>query len=156
MKRFVWYPIIGRYYGRCLRRDFGRAAQVTQAIYGSVLISSYDFAGFFQPVAAAPAISEVKAGRAVPMKFSLGGDFGLSVIQTGFPTSVRVECPANTPISVVEATSTAGAGWLSYDAGSQRYNYVWKTEDSWAGTCRTFDMTLNDGSSHQAMFRFVR
>jgi putative transposase len=29
-------------------------------------------------------------------------------------------------------------------------------QDSWTGTCRTFDMTLNDGRSHQAMFRFVR
>jgi hypothetical protein len=36
------------------------------------------------------------------------------------------------------------------------YNYVWKTEHSSAGTCRTFDMTLTDGSSHQAMFRFIR
>jgi hypothetical protein len=43
---------------------------------------------------ATPAVSEVKAGRAVPMKFSIGGDYGLSVTQTGSPTSVRVEfCP---------------------------------------------------------------
>lgn len=30
------------------------------------------------------------------------------------------------------------------------------SDGSWAGTCRTFDTTLNDGSSHQALFRFVR
>lgn len=149
------YTTSGRYLTTLAIRD-NAGGEAFAAAEQAVLISSYDFAGFFQPVAAAPAISEVKAGRAVPMKFSLRGDFGLSVIQTGFPTSVRVQCPANTPISVVEATSTAGAGSLSYDAASQRYNYVWKTEDSWAGTCRTFNMTLNDGSSHQAMFRFVR
>lgn len=38
---------------------------------------------------------------------------------------------------------------------AQTYNYVWKTEHSWAGTCRTFDMTLNDGGSHHAMFGFA-
>lgn len=56
----------------------------------------------------------------------------------------------------MSGTSTAGAGTLSYDVATQTYNDVWKTEDSWAGSCRTFNMTLNDGSSHQAMFRFVR
>ncbi|MBO1268115.1 PxKF domain-containing protein [Arthrobacter cavernae] len=121
-----------------------------------VTVSAYDFAGFFQPVAAAPAISEVKAGRAVPMKFSLGGDYGLNIIAAGSPTSFQVGCPANTPVSVAEATSTAGAGSLSYDPASGRYSYVWKTESTWAGSCRTFDMVLDDGSSHQAMFRFVR
>jgi hypothetical protein len=63
---------------------------------------------------------------------------------------------SNTPVNAVEPTSTAGAGTLGYDAATQTYNYVWKTEDSWAGTCRSFDLVLNDGSSHQAMFRFVR
>jgi hypothetical protein len=28
-------------------------------------------------------------------------------------------------------------------------------QGSWAGTCRTFNMTLNDGSSHPAMFKVV-
>lgn len=98
----------------------------------------------------------VKAGRAVPMKFTLGGDYGLNILKSGSPTSVRVECPANTPVSAVEPTSAPGAGTLSYDAAAQTYNYVWKTEGSWSGTCRSFDMTLNDGSSHQTMFKFLR
>lgn len=128
--------------------DFAAADQV-------VTVSKYNFTGFFRPVAEAPAINEVKAGRALPMKFSLGEDYGLNVIKAGSPTSARVVCPVNTPVSAVEATSTPGAGSLTYDASSLTYNYVWKTEASWAGTCRTFDMTLIDGSSHQAMFRFV-
>lgn len=53
-------------------------------------------------------------------------------------------------------TLSQGTAPLTYDAATQRNNYVWKTQDSWAGTCRTFDKTLNDGGSHQAMFRFVR
>ncbi|WP_427008284.1 PxKF domain-containing protein [Pseudarthrobacter sp. H2] len=58
------------------------------------------------------------------------------------------------PVRVVPDDARAGS--LGFDPAAQTYNDVWKTEASWAGTCRTFDMTLNDGSSHQAMFRFVR
>jgi hypothetical protein len=56
----------------------------------------------------------------------------------------------------VETTSTAGAGTLTYDAATDAYNYVWKTESNWSGTCWTFNMTLADGSPHKATFRFVR
>lgn len=149
------YAHAGRYLTTLAIKDNGGGEDFDAADH-VVMISEYSFAGFYQPVAAAPAISEVKAGRAVPMKFSLGGDYGLDVVAAGSPTSYQVECPANTAVSVVEATTTAGAGSLSYDVPSGTYNYVWKTESSWAGTCRTFDMILDDGSSHQAMFRFVR
>ena len=149
------YATAGKYLSTLAIRDNADGEAFASAEQ-SVTISSYDFTGFFQPVAAAPAISEVKAGRAVPMKFSLGGDYGLSIIKSGSPTSVLVECPTNTPVSAVELTSTPGAGTLSYDGATQTYNYVWKTEGSWAGTCRMFNMTLNDGSSHQSTFRFIR
>lgn len=149
------YTTAGKYLTTLAIRDNAGGEAFTSAAH-SVTISRYDFAGFFAPVAAAPGISEVKAGRALPMKFSLGGDYGLGVIGAGSPTSVRVECPANTPSSAVEPASTAGAGTLSYEGDTQTYNYVWKTEDSWAGTCRTFTLTLDDGSAHQAMFKFVR
>ena len=36
---------------------------------------------------------------------------------------------------------------LSYDAASQRYHYVWKTNKAWAGTCRQLIVTLVDGST---------
>lgn len=96
--------------------------------------------------------SEVKAGRAVPMKFH-PGRLRPQHHPGWIPHLRLVECPASMPVSAVEPTSTDGAG--SCDAAAQLYNYVWKTEHSWAGTCRTFDMTLNDGSSHQAMFGFA-
>lgn len=61
-----------------------------------------------------------------------------------------------TPVSAVEATTTASVGSLSYDAATGTYNYVWKNEASWAGTSRTFTMVLDDGTTHQVMYRFVR
>jgi hypothetical protein len=31
---------------------------------------------------------------------------------------------------------------------------VWKTASTWAGTCRTFTLALDDGSSDVAKFKF--
>ena len=49
---------------------------------------------------------------------------------------------------------TAGGSSLIYDAANDRYNYVWKTESSWAGMCRQLIVRLNDGSERVAFFKF--
>jgi len=50
--------------------------------------------------------------------------------------------------------SPAGGSSLSYDAESDTCTYVWKTEGSWAGTCRQLIVRLNDGSERVAFFKF--
>jgi lysophospholipase L1-like esterase len=115
---------------------------------------AYQFAGFFSPVNNMPTINSMNAGRAVPIKFSLGGDFGLAVVAQGSPTSVAVDCGTQAAVDEVEQTLTAGASSLSYDPVADQYSYVWKTKDSWAGTCRKFTMKLDDGTSHSALFKF--
>ena len=56
----------------------------------------------------------------------------------------------------VEETVTAGASSLQYDPASAQYIYVWKTDKSWANTCREFDLRLKDGSGRKASFHFAR
>jgi hypothetical protein len=102
----------------------------------------------------APALNLMTAGRAVPMKFSLGGDFGLNILQAGSPTSVPVTCDTGAVLAEVETTTTAGSSGLSYDAATGTYTYVWKTDKAWAGSCRMFQLTLNDGTSHTAVFKY--
>jgi hypothetical protein len=41
-------------------------------------------------------------------------------------------------------------------AEGDKYTYVWKTSSAWAGTCRKFVLTLADGTSHAALFKFVK
>ena len=43
---------------------------------------------------------------------------------------------------------------LHYDATTDQYIYVWKTDKTWAGTCRRFILTLTDGTVHEAYFQF--
>lgn len=113
----------------------------------------YAFSGFFSPVDNLPTLNEVKAGRSIPVKFSLGGNQGLNIIAAGYPVSQQVACNGNLPVDVIEQTTTANQG-LTYDAASGQYNYVWKTQSSWAGTCRQFTLRLTDGTEHVALFKF--
>jgi hypothetical protein len=112
----------------------------------------YNFTGFFQPVDNLPTLNSVNAGRGIPVKFSLSGNKGLAIFATGSPYSVQYNCGTGVGIDL-EETVTAGGSSLTYSGGDQ-YIYVWKTESSWAGTCRQLNVELNDGSVHQANFKF--
>jgi hypothetical protein len=114
----------------------------------------YDFAGFFSPVDNLPTLNSVNAGRAIPVKFSLAGDQGLDIFEAGYPKSQQIACDSGALEDGVEETVTAGASTLTYDAASDRYTYVWKTEKAWAGTCRQLVLKLDDGTFHRANFKF--
>jgi uncharacterized repeat protein (TIGR01451 family) len=112
----------------------------------------YNFTGFFSPVANYPTLNAVNAGRAIPVKFSLSGNKGLNIFTANNPYSTSLNCGTNDP--GVDVTETLNAGGSSLSYGPDTYNYVWKTESSWAGTCRQLVLTLNDGSVHVANFKF--
>jgi hypothetical protein len=115
------------------------------------------FNGFFQPVDNLPTWNKAKAGQAIPVKFSLGGDAGLSIFNDGFPKLVTASCPApKTPLDAIETYAAAGSGSLTYDPLSDQYNYVLKTTKGLASTCWTFDLGLKDGSSHTFLVEFVK
>ena len=70
----------------------------------------------------------MNTGKAIPVKFSLGGDPGLDIFADGYPESVGIDCDALVEIDVVEETVGAGSSSLIYHAETDRYHYVWKTE----------------------------
>jgi hypothetical protein len=49
-----------------------------------------------------------------------------------------------------------GVAALVYDAASGQYTQVWKSDKTWAGRCFTFELGLNDGSSHSFRVQFTR
>jgi hypothetical protein len=73
-----------------------------------------------------------------------------------FPASREIACGDTTTADAIESTVTAGSSSLSYDATSDQYNYVWKSDKAWAGKCRQLTVKLIDGTSHYANFYFVR
>ncbi len=115
---------------------------------------NYNFTGFFRPVDNLPILNVVKAGSAIPVKFSLNGNQGLSIFAVGYPLSQQINCQTGAVEGAIEQTVTAGASTLSYDPGIDQYIYVWKTDKEWASTCRQLVVRLNDGTDHLANFKF--
>lgn len=118
----------------------------------TVTVYVYTFTGFFSPINNS-ATNQVNAGRSIPVKFSLSGYQGMNILAAGSPFTQQVTC-GSTNVTDLQETGTAGSSSLSYDASSDQYHYVWKTESSWAGTCRVLTVKLNDGTSHTATFKF--
>jgi hypothetical protein len=114
----------------------------------------YPFAGAHLPWDDLGVPQSAKAGQAVSIRFSLGGDFGLDIFAPGYPKSEQVDCNSIEPVDGVEETRTAGASGLTYDPATGQYTYVWKTDKAWAGTCRQFVIQLVDGSYHRVKFEF--
>jgi hypothetical protein len=119
------------------------------------LFVNYKFTGFFQPVDNSPTYNRVKAGSAIPVKFSLDCNQGLNIMFAGYPQSGPVACNS-TSTDDIEATVTAGGSSLNYDAVANQYIYVWKTDTKWAATCRVLNVKLADGTNHYAYFTFFK
>jgi hypothetical protein len=115
----------------------------------------YHFAGFSQPVDNLPTLNSVKAGSAIPVKFGLGGNYGLTLFDVGSPKSQTITCDTSAAVDTVEETVAAGGSGLSYDSASGNYNYVWKTDKTWTG-CRQLILNFNDGSIQKASFKFTK
>jgi hypothetical protein len=117
----------------------------------SVTYQVWPWTGFLAPVNNLPTINSVKAGSAVPVKFSLGADRGLS-----FATfkSQAVVCQSGALLDTIETTVTAGSSSLTYDATTGQYTYVWKTDKAYAGQCRLFTIGFTNGDVRTAEFKF--
>ena len=125
-------------------------------VAGTLTVTTgFTFTGFFQPVDNLPTLNTLKAGQAVPVKFSLGGNQGLSIFAAGYPKTEVITCGSTALLDGIEETVTAGSSSLSYDAGTDQYNYVWKTDKNWAaGTCRQLVVRFTDGTTQYANFKF--
>ena len=115
-------------------------------------------------------------GNDTVARFSLGGNFGPNVFAPGYPQSQAIACSASSQtveadVDEVETPGsrtarfavggTGGTGWVipyyDSDRHTWQYLYLWKTDRTWAGTCRQLIIQFNDGSApHVANFKFVR
>jgi uncharacterized protein len=114
-------------------------------------LRAFEFDGFYPPVANPPASNMVRAGRTVPVRFTLGGNFGLDVL---FEAPQVFRCGEWPLGPSTDARSPGGSG-LSYDATTDEYVFPWKTRTAWAGSCRVLELTLVDGTYATARFEFV-
>jgi hypothetical protein len=126
------------------------AARAVQAI-----AVRFAFGGFAAPIDNAPVVNAVRAGRGIPVRFSLGGDRGLAIFRPGFPRFVSAPCGTADQQAPVEVTTDSPSG-LSYDATTGTYTYVWKSDAALGGRCGRLELGLVDLSDQGALFRFTR
>jgi hypothetical protein len=134
----------------------GDATEYTGTVDVTEAPSGFTFSGFFAPVENLPTVNMAKAGSAIPVKFSLGGNQTLNIFESGSPTAPAVPCTTGAPVDNVAEVVNAGGSSLSYDAATQRYTYVWKTDKAWANSCRTLTLKFIDGSTQTASFKFKK
>ena len=59
-----------------------------------------------------------------------------------------------TSLGGLEPTTTPGASGVQYDATTDQYQFNWKTDSAWGGTCRQLILRLNDATVEVADFDF--
>jgi hypothetical protein len=110
---------------------------------------------FLAPVTSPPKVNDrVVAGKPIPLKWDMGGDHGLDVLAAGYPLSTPRNCLTGEFTGTSTPTSHASRPPLTYDAESGVYQYSWKTERSWRGTCHEVVVRLTDGTERKAWFLF--
>ncbi len=117
----------------------------------------YSFSGFLSPVDNAPVVNSGKAGRTYPVKWQLplcSGGF-VSRLNAVALSLRQVNCDTSAAIDALEVEDSGSSG-LRYDAGSNQYQYNWKTESTFAGKCYDLVLTLDNGTQPTARFKFTK
>jgi hypothetical protein len=132
----------------------------TSAVQTFTIDVNYNFDGFRSPVDNLPTWNTVKAGSSIPVKFSLSGFKGMNIfalngVPVSAPSSAKINCDTGSA-DALEEVGTAGSSGLNYDSTIDQYNYLWKSDKAWGGTCRLLTVELTDGTIHQAKFKFTK
>lgn len=89
-----------------------------------------------------------RAGRSVPVSWTLA-DGEAPVTSSGAMSLSSSPCGGG---AVTAAVAAGGSGLQSDGAGGWQFN--WKTDRAWAGTCRTLTLTLADGTAKSVRLTF--
>jgi len=119
----------------------------------SVIYSvQYNFSGFFAPVDN-NLLNLAKAGQAIPIKWRLTDANGYAVSDPGNFASITSINTGTCTAVTDEIETYAGSSGLQY-LGDGYWQWNWKTPKTYAGGCRTMTLTLSDGTTHEANFKF--
>lgn len=117
----------------------------------------YEFNGFFEPVASAPAVNAVNAGQVVPLKWRLTDGNGAPVTSLATVEALGsrpVDCASGAPLGGYQNLLAAGGTALRYDPVADQFTYNWKTVATWSGSCRELRLGLSNDQVPTALFSF--
>ena len=129
--------------------DAAHAPSTATTTFGII----WPFDGFLWPVSNPPTVNSARAGGWVPLRFGLGGNYGLGIIVGGKPTVTQTACPAGAPTGTVDQAGSFKAGLL-YVKATGRYLYAWQVPSTYKNKCYELSLRLVDGTTHTALFKF--
>jgi hypothetical protein len=119
---------------------------------------AYTFVGFFAPIANAPVMNVVNAGRAIPVKWELQDTLGHYILDLNTVSSItyyQIACASETLDNLISGTAdTTGASGLRLSGNGYAFN--WQTEKNFANKCFEVRTMLNDGGVRAARFKFSK
>jgi hypothetical protein len=124
----------------------GNSVTVTQSV-----TVGFDFMGFKKPIRDLPKTNSAKAGRVIPVRWSISDGNGGTISDPSVVESLQVA-----PAPTCEASGELGDATLARTVGKPKMksNYRWKTSRDMRGGCQYLILRLADGSTHMALFEF--
>ena len=116
---------------------------------------SYAFDGFRSPVDNGT-VNVGKAGRVVPLKWRLLDATGAPVttLTSAHASVVGHACDLGATEDLLEDVASGGSGLRNLGDGYYQFN--WATPTSYALSCKTLRLGLDDGQRYEAEFRFTK
>ena len=128
----------------------GNAADATVSF---TVVEAPDLILGFGPPVSVEGLNPAKAGRAVPLKFSVQDASGAPVVLGTSQVRVISHPCGSAPLTFpVDGASTGGSGLQSFGDGLYQVNIA--TQKSWARTCRTLGIDLGSDVTLTADFTF--
>ncbi|WP_396215740.1 ExeM/NucH family extracellular endonuclease [Gemmatimonas sp.] len=115
-------------------------------------VGPYTWGGFLTPTRTLPTLTTAAAGFTANVRFSLSGNMGLGILKPGNPLMRPVNCTTLAPLGSLASTTAVAP--LAYVASTASYSYFWRTDRTWAGSCRELVLRFIDGSQQRAVYRF--
>ncbi|MER7577861.1 PxKF domain-containing protein [Streptomyces sp. NPDC126514] len=116
---------------------------------GNTATASCDYRVWYtyELLSPAPHNNIIKAGKTIPIQFSVGGDQGLNIFSE--PPTVAYYTCGTTP----EGNTAATGSGPTYKARANTYTYSWASPKNSKG-CATLSLHLNDGTTQTVDFNF--
>jgi len=111
----------------------------------------YGFAGLFAPIDRPNTMNVSKAGQSIPLKWRLTDAHGNPVLNLNTATVAvtGIPCSLGASDDLVEEAAPGGSGLQNLGDGYYQIN--WKTPTSYAGSCKSLNLSLGEGAPRTAL-----
>jgi hypothetical protein len=107
----------------------------------------YVFSGFFAPIDRPNTMNVSKAGQAIPLKWRLTDAAGNPVtnLASAIVTVTGISCSLGETTDLVEEVAAGSSGLQNL--GDGYYQISWKSPTSYAGSCKSLNLNLGEGTA---------